>query len=420
MERIILYRRRIIAGVSLVLAVIVLAVVVGCGDIDMWNTVWDLSTKDPEWKNEEEIMAGDGAPGDGFGCAVAIHGDYAIVGASNVQSDRGAAYLYHRDDNNTWEYMDKLTASGTREMGDFYGESVAIYGEYVAVGAPGRPAGDASGAVFIYHISGLSYEEVTVLEDSIELDNDDRFGVSIGLSNTYLIAGAPGDDTRGGNAGCVYFFNTGTWSYKDKESLEGSTGWQFGSSVGITDKMAVAGAPLSANTGSAFTINYVNGNWQYPVMLDATGLAVDDSFGSSVAIDENYVIAGGNQGIGGNGFVKIFSFDKTWNETTINAPADDNVNFGFAVDMYGVYAVIGDNDYGSSNTGAVYFYKRKKANEWEFEKSFFINGMRDNEWLGTSVAIHLDKALAGAVGSDKNYDIDPNTDEGGVVPFSLK
>jgi hypothetical protein len=100
------------------------------------------------WSQQAYLKASNTGVGDEFGCSVAVAGDMLVVGApyessaatgvSGNQSDddafwAGAAYLFVRS-GTTWSQQSFLKASNTGER-DFFGFSVAVAGDAVAVGA---------------------------------------------------------------------------------------------------------------------------------------------------------------------------------------------------------------------------------------------------------------------------------------------
>jgi hypothetical protein len=102
-----------------------------------------------------KLVPSDPGDDDSFGIDVAIDGDYALVGSAGEDGDgtnRGAAYLFLRSQGglDKWGEVKKLVAGDTGD-GDVFGISVAISGDYVAVGAPptffiGIRAGPTTGA----------------------------------------------------------------------------------------------------------------------------------------------------------------------------------------------------------------------------------------------------------------------------------
>jgi len=67
-----------------------------------------------------------------FGTCVSLSGDYALVGLSN-SSNAGAAYIFKRD-GTIWNHQAKLIAFDCK-IGNFFGSSVSISGDYSIVGA---------------------------------------------------------------------------------------------------------------------------------------------------------------------------------------------------------------------------------------------------------------------------------------------
>ena len=95
------------------------------------NGKWELD-KDSSKYGENTL--------DYFGYSVAIYGNYAIVGAYNYDivpgsgNNEGAVYFYQRNRNGKWE-LDKESTKYGENAGDLFGWSVAIYGNYAIVGA---------------------------------------------------------------------------------------------------------------------------------------------------------------------------------------------------------------------------------------------------------------------------------------------
>ena len=78
------------------------------------------------------LTASDGQAGDSFGESVAISGNTIVVGAWGVSLGQGSAYVF-TEANSTWTQTDQLTASGLSADTNL-GDSVAISGNTVVVG----------------------------------------------------------------------------------------------------------------------------------------------------------------------------------------------------------------------------------------------------------------------------------------------
>ncbi len=90
---------------------------------------------------------------------------------------------------------------------DAFGSSVAVAGETLVAGALGddnQGKGIASGAAYVYNLTDLDATPTKLVPD--ELERDDRFGESVAVAGNTLAVGAPGDDNQGVGAGAVYVF----------------------------------------------------------------------------------------------------------------------------------------------------------------------------------------------------------------------
>jgi hypothetical protein len=239
---------------------------------------------------------------------VAISGDRAIVGAraDTINGDReGSAYIFERDAQGVWTEIDKLTASDGADL-DFFGESVAINGDKVVVGAPGEPSnnegGRTSGAAYIFEQDAQGvWTEVQKLTPS-DADLDDKFGFSVGISGTTVVISSVLDDENGEEAGAAYIFERdaqGVWTeVKKLLASDGSVEDRFGRSVGISGDTAVVGAPiyrLNGVSGAVYMFERNAGgmdNWGEIDRLTASDGDASDQMGESVAISGNTIIAG--------------------------------------------------------------------------------------------------------------------------------
>ncbi|HET7844287.1 MAG TPA: hypothetical protein VFL14_09070, partial [Xanthomonadales bacterium] len=93
------------------------------------------------------------ATDDQYGSAVAADGNVAVAGAFRARQPgqaTGAAYMLVRTPPGRWRVAQELLPPGGAD-GDRFGESVAIAGDDVFVGAPGDDtAGSDAGAVYHY------------------------------------------------------------------------------------------------------------------------------------------------------------------------------------------------------------------------------------------------------------------------------
>jgi hypothetical protein len=138
-----------------------------------------------------------------FGISVSISGDYAIVGAhredvtpghsAEMCECGGAAHIYHRNGTpDNWEEVTTLTSSDVQPH-DYFGCAVAISGDLAIVGANNdtSPEKWGRGAAYVFNrIQGESnnWEEITKLVD-LTAGRFETFGRSVDISSNYAIVG---------------------------------------------------------------------------------------------------------------------------------------------------------------------------------------------------------------------------------------
>jgi hypothetical protein len=146
------------------------------------------------WNKQAKLTASDGETDDRFGESVAIAGEYALISAcadDDHGTNSGSAYILKRD-GSSWNEQAKLTASDAAAY-DWFGTSVAIAGDYALVGAPyGGDDGIDSGSAYIFKRDGTSWNQQAELTASDGAAHD-RFGESVAIAGDYVLVGAPTD-----------------------------------------------------------------------------------------------------------------------------------------------------------------------------------------------------------------------------------
>jgi len=303
--------------------------------------------------NEDfKLTASDAAEEDLFGYRVAISGSTAIVGAIGDDDHgdfSGSAYLY---DATTGQPLFKLTASDAAG-GDGFGYFVAISGATAIVGAPfDDHAGERSGSAYLFDVAtGQQLFKLTA-PDAAE---GDLFGLSVAISGTTAIVGAPFDDDAGGSSGSAYMFDLASGQQLFKltasDAAGGQIGDRFGQSVALSNTTAIVGANLNSDagfgSGSAYLFGLATG--QELFKLTASDAAAEDYFGSSVAISGTTAIVGAhrNNDVGpgssaGSGSAYVFDVatgQELFKLTASDAAADDS--FGYSVAVSGTTAIFG-------------------------------------------------------------------------------
>ncbi|MEM6648203.1 MAG: LamG-like jellyroll fold domain-containing protein, partial [Bacteroidota bacterium] len=234
-----------------------------------------------------------------FGAAVAIDGDYAVVGDYLYDSESGWIHLYKRN-GDTWTLVESLDGS-INDATDF-GRAVAIDDGYVAVG---MKEAYGSGGVSVYPIGddGFGAEvSLTPFDDNLANDTQNMdFGHAVALSGRWLLVGADDADDDRGAAFIFYRNDDGSWSRRQKlqpDNLQDNsggagTGDDFGWSVGINDDVAIIGVPdRDTFRGQVYLYRYNGEVWVEQQQLIASDRVPNDKFGYTVAIDQARAVIG--------------------------------------------------------------------------------------------------------------------------------
>ena len=201
------------------------------------------------------LSASDKQEYDFFGNSVAVSGDTVVVGAWEDDAEKGAAYIFQKSASGEWSdstQTAKLTALDAQEY-DLFAYSVDIAGDTVVVGTD-----NDSAYIFVRPENGIwvnstQTAKLTALDGSA---GDDDFGQSVAISGTRVVIGSEGDsNSNGTSSGSVYIFDEPFTGWKDstiyKEKLiasDGSAVDYFGSSVAIDGLMVAVGANHSTIT----------------------------------------------------------------------------------------------------------------------------------------------------------------------------
>lgn len=246
------------------------------------------------WSQQVKLLAADGGADDGFGSAVALDGDRALVGAANhdlPRTDAGAAYPYVRS-GAAWSRGDKLSAP-TSQANDQFGFSVALRGTDALVGAPLSDVQrlDGGTAFAFQEIAGV-WQFVNTLASPTG-NNDDQFGISVALGNELALIGGYRDDAAGVDGGAVllYVRSDSDWQFDQRISAPVSTGDLFGRAVAARGDLAAVGAPLddvsSSNEGAAFLFELNCGSGGLPGDMNCDGaVTVSDIAGFVLALTD--------------------------------------------------------------------------------------------------------------------------------------
>jgi len=160
------------------------------------------------WTQQAKLLASDGAVGDAFGYAVSVSGDTALVGAGwddDNGTNSGSAYVLVRN-GGTWAQQAKLLASDGA-AGDGFGIAVSVSGDTALVGADwDDDNGSDFGSAYVFVRDGGTWTWQAKLLASDGAAGD-QFGRAVSVSGDTALVGAHLDDDNGYHSGSAYVFS---------------------------------------------------------------------------------------------------------------------------------------------------------------------------------------------------------------------
>lgn len=380
------------------------------------------------------VTAIDGSSGDEFGCAVSASGDFIMAGARSddigANVNQGSVYLY-KHQNDSWVHQIKLTASDGK-ANDNFGNAVAISGDFAVVGAYLHDVGAKpdQGAAYVYRRQGAAwfFQAKLVANDG---EAGDFFGNAVAIHNDYIAVGAYGDDIGGNvNQGSVYVFkrNGSTWNQQVKLSAaDGGASDNFGVSVAIYGNTLVSGCyrkdiGSNADQGAAYVFVGQNNVWIEQAKLWSNNGQAQDNFGFSVSLYQDKIavgIPGGDYSALLNpGIAQVYKrVGSTWSlESNLYAATTQaQAQFGTSICLYDNHVLVSayQEDYaGMSNQGRAYLFNFQHS-KWQVMAAMRNNVGEANDWLGFGVGLSAEFAVCGA----SLDNIGSQTDQGSLSIF---
>lgn len=272
------------------------------------------------WEQVTHVGASDPRADDYFGRSVSISGDYCIAGAmahnelGSNGTDKGAAYIYRRDGSD-WVLDQKLLAPDATAH-DFFGSSVAISGDWAAVGAyKDDDRGADSGSVYVFHRQNGAWAFSAKLTAS-DGSPSAGFGMSLSLSDQTLLVGAPYSNRAGTMTGSAYVFERTGESWTETACMEPADSAaydEFALSVSLRGDFALVAAYVhdaaGTNAGAAYAYQRTGPTWTQVSKLTASDALAYDLYGSSVAVDEDTAVVMSLRAAGGVTDARAYVYD---------------------------------------------------------------------------------------------------------------
>ena len=377
------------------------------------------------WIETGKLSDGETASDDEFGTAVAISANIAVSGAQqndDLAPNAGAAYVFERS-GALWLQQAKLAAEDAK-AGDLFGNSIAISGETIVIGAPGvDDAGPEAGAAYVFVRTAEEWGQQAKLIGA-DIGIFDRFGATVAVHENTAIIGAHGKDEVGVDSGAAYIFvrNGTSWTQQAKLTHQNAVpGDEFGFAVAVYGDNALVGAHLSdaagPDSGAVYLFTRIGNNWIEDVQLLPNDIGVGDEFGYAVALAEKTVLIGSpkeNRNFENMGAAYVFvETQEDWVQqaklTATDGAAGDE--FGGAVAIHEDTAIVGawkddhplldpDEDPAlQADKGSAYSFLRDGLS-WVEKRRIVSAGTNPSDLFGASVAIGGAFAIVGAKGDD--------------------
>lgn len=257
------------------------------GDNNQQGAAYIFRFNGSDWIEEQKLLASDELAVHQFGFSVALSGNVALVAAvgTDAGDQRDSAYLFRF---NGSEWVEEAILQG----GHGFGRALSLSGDLALVGAP------YSGAAYLYRFNGSTWQEEAVLQ----ADNSkfsDFFGTSVVISDDLALVGAIADSLEGGSSGWVTVFRLNGTEWERSANLtphDPSYRKQFGGSLSLSEKaangrrVAIIGA-LGEN--SAYLFGFNGSQWLEEAKLEPPhDSAEDDHFGRSVSVSGEMALVG--------------------------------------------------------------------------------------------------------------------------------
>lgn len=301
--------------------------------------------------------------------------------------------------------IDYLKASNT-DTEDYFGESIAIDGDTIVVGAPGESSNataingnqsdnseEFSGAAYVFVRTSAGWQQQAYLKPN-NTETYDYFGNEVAISGDTIVVAADEESSASTSdpqnnsafvAGAVFVFvrSNGIWTRQAYLKAPEPEEYDFfGSSIAIdgdtlvvtargddSSSRGVGGDPTNngrQDSGAAFVFVRSGTTWSRQAFLKADNADADDGLGDSVAISGNTIVVGA------------------------------------VIESGGATGVNGD---GTSNTalesGAAYVFVRSGAN-WSQQAYLKASNAQAGDYFGFSVDIDGDTIVVGADGEDSS------------------
>lgn len=308
----------------------------------------------------------------------------------------------------------------------FFGNSVAINGDVMVVGAPlaNGAVANTDGAIYVYRWTGSGWAQEQKIPGPTVSGTATEFGRAVAISGDTIVVGARSDDQTATDAGAAFVYSRvgGLWTFQAKLLAgDGAASDFFGEGVAIDGDTIVVSAPSDDNAGgtdagAGYVFVRTGTTWSQQQKLLASTGAANDLLGSgpttaapgAVAISGDSIALGARAKSSGAGRVFLYSrkvaAGTVWAEdTNFTSPdigTDTAPSFGASVALRGDALAVGASasDIGGTDRGSVYIFRRTNGTWSSAGTRLAASDAANGDAAGNSVALGDDTVLIGATG----------------------
>ena len=277
------------------------------GDSSDRGAIYMYDVSDPTNIIERKITAFDAAPGNYFGFSLSVDGNRLLAGAPKFSASSlpPAAYVIDFSDPDNLQQT-KVVLNKTGADGD-YGTAVALSGNYAIVGrSSDSTVFPFGGSAHLYDLTNLSAVREKILRPT-DAPNYQSFGSRVAISGTKAlvsVASDPGPTNNAGNFdGSVWAFDFSNWNSISQTEFGrpvpqfGGPSAPFGRFLDLQDNLSIAAAfNEDGARGAIYFHDVSNVNDPVELLRLPAHSRSDQRFGIALAVDGNALLVSDQQG----------------------------------------------------------------------------------------------------------------------------
>jgi hypothetical protein len=277
-----------------------------------------------------------------YGTPLSLDGGTLMLSNIDTSNEAGSVEVFERIGGSFGHVVTLQPASSIPDS--HFGRRIDIDGDRAVIAAPMDATYQyRGGAVFVFERIGGTWVETARLDPPTPRAFG-FFGLSVAIEGDLLAVGEPGYAAFSGDTNYVYLYrnSNGTWTLE--ATLAPAQGIGFGYSLEIDDARVAVGAFRDGAGGSIYEFARVNGAWQLMATIRGIDVGASPLFGAKIDFDGGRLVAGSASAeLGGNGPVVILMRGPAgWTTEAVIPPVAPPPSA--SLHAYGAGLALSDND----------------------------------------------------------------------------